>query len=312
MTKQDVLDAINATIVENGTKAITAQSLNNVLTMITENTGEGGSGDGALRVIVPDTIILGPEIVAMGELSPASWEEMKTLYEPSGLDLSEYDAVVKASFEHNANVVQQIIEKGKAGQGVSVIIDQTPYSSSAINLMLQTEPETAEIVEDFAAYAVQPAGLSLQYMNATLGGDMFECVLAPAGNINIDGWERVYPSNMLIFLNLDGSLTFEKIEEEQPSSVVFYTTLTGEITEDQKEKNVAAFSKYVAGIPVSVIVNEEVEATYHPFVTMYQENKDGASGLSFIACNFPFIKSDGSYASMLFYEDGTVLMQMDA
>jgi ribosomal protein S17E len=31
------------------------------------------------------------------------------------LDFSEYDAAVKASFEHNANVVQQIIEKGKAG-----------------------------------------------------------------------------------------------------------------------------------------------------------------------------------------------------
>ena len=47
MAKQDVLDAINATIIENGQKGITAQSLNNILTMMTENAGEGGgSGDG--------------------------------------------------------------------------------------------------------------------------------------------------------------------------------------------------------------------------------------------------------------------------
>lgn len=321
MTKAEIIEAINATIAPNGIKGITAESLNNVLTMMTENAGEGGSGDGALKVIVPELTLIGLELVNIGEFSPTSWEETKSAYEQSmGVDLSEYDAAVKASFEHNANVAQQILEKGKAGQGVSVVLDQTPYFPVTVNLMFQLYPYMAAVCEDFAMCAVQPAGLSLQYLNVTpegdtmTGGDMFECVLAPAGNISIDGWGMTYPSNILIYLNLDGSLTFTPIEEEQPSSgsgVVFYTTLSGEITEEQKEKNVAAFSKYAAGIPVSVIVNEEVEATYHPFVTMYQENKDGASGLSFIACNFPIKKSGGSYAAMLFYEDGSVVMQME-
>jgi hypothetical protein len=315
MAKQDVLDAINATIAPNGIKGITAESLNNVLTMMTEHAGEGGSGDGALRVIVPDMLLLGPEIVSMGELSPASWEEIKSLLEQEGVDSSEYDAVVKASFEHNANVAQQILEKAKAGQGVSVVLDQTPYCPASINTSLQMNPEMVEVVEEFAMYAVQPAALFMQYMNATpegeamVGGDVFDCVLAPTGNTDIDGMSTAYLSNVLIFLNLDGSLLFEVIEEEQPSSgsgVVFYTTLSGEITEEQKEKNVEAFSKYAAGIPVSVIVNNEsLDSTYHPFTTAFYAESD------YVLCSFPIKKSDGSYAAMLFYEDGSVVMQME-
>jgi hypothetical protein len=315
MAKQDVLDAINATIAPNNIKGITAESLNNVLTMMTENAGEGGSGDGALRVIVPELVMLGGELVDFGELSPASWEEIKSLAEADGVDMSEYDAVIKTSFEHNANVAQQIIEKGKAGQGVSVVLDQTPYFSPAMNAVLQMNPETAAFYEDFAFCGVQPAGLYMQYTKPTpegeamVGGDVFDCVLAPTGNTDIDGMSTAYPSNMLIFLNLDGSLTFIPIEEEQPSSgsgVVFYTTLSGEITEEQKEKNVASFSKYAAGIPVSVIVtNEGVDATYHPFVTMTDAVSD------YLSCSFPIKKSDGSYAAMLFYEDGSVVMQME-
>ena len=54
MAKQDVLDAINSTIVQNDIKAITANALNNVLTMMVENAGEGGNGDGVLRVWVQE------------------------------------------------------------------------------------------------------------------------------------------------------------------------------------------------------------------------------------------------------------------
>jgi hypothetical protein len=220
MAKQDVLDAINATIIENGVKGITADSLRNLLIMMTENAGEGGSGDGALRVIVPELMMFGPEFISIGEFSPTSWEEMKSNYEQStGLDFSEYDAAVKASFEHNANVVQQIIEKGKAGQGVSVVLDQTPYFPATMNLMLQAEPEIADMLEESSAFAVQPAGFFMQYLNVTpegeaTMGDIFECVLVPTGNICIDGLDATYPSNMLISLNLDGSLHFEVIESE--------------------------------------------------------------------------------------------------
>jgi hypothetical protein len=315
MAKQDVLDAINATIAPNNIKGITAESLNNVLTMMTENAGEGSGGDGALRVIVPEMMLLGPEVLSMGELSPVSWEEMKSLLEQVGVDPSEYDAAVKASFEHNANIAQQILEKGKAGQGVSVVLDQTPYFPALINGSFQMQPEMADFYEDFAMCGVQPAGLFMQYIKPTpegepmFGGNIFSCVLAPAGHIDLEGTAN-YPSNMLIILNLDGSLLFEVIEEEQPSSgsgvVTFYTTVSGEITEEQKEKNVEAFSKYAAGIPVSVIVNNEsLDSTYHPFTTAFYAESD------YVLCGFPIKKSDDSFASMRFNKDGSVVMQME-
>ena len=89
MAKQDIIDAINATIVENGQKGITADSLRNLLIMMTENAGEGGgSGDGALRVIVPDLMMIGAMFVDMGEFSPTSHEELKAVAEAEmpGLD----------------------------------------------------------------------------------------------------------------------------------------------------------------------------------------------------------------------------------
>lgn len=218
MAKQDVLDAINATIVPNGTKAINADSLRNLLTMMVENAGEGGSGEGALRVIVPELMMIGPEFIPIGEFSPTSWEELKSIFEQEmGVDLSEYDAAVKASFEHNANVAQQIIEKGKAGQGISVVLDQTPYFPAVINVLFQMEPEMAASYEDFAVCGVQPAGLFMQYMKPTpegesmmgMVGEMFMAFLVPSGYVDLsDSGISTYSDEMLIQLNLDGSLVF--------------------------------------------------------------------------------------------------------
>lgn len=44
MTKAEILEAINATIVPNGVKGITAESLANILTEIVNAAGEGGAG----------------------------------------------------------------------------------------------------------------------------------------------------------------------------------------------------------------------------------------------------------------------------
>lgn len=309
MAKQDVLDAINATIAPNGIKGITAESLNNVLTMMTEHAGEGGSGDGALRVIVPDMLNLGPEIVAMGELSPASWEEIKSLLEQEGGDSSEYDAVVKASFEHNANVAQQIIEKGKAGQGVLVALDQTPYLSVSINLMLQMEPEMAAMLEEVLAFAVQPAALYMQYMNATpegeaiMGGDIFECGFAPVGNINFDGLSMTYPSNMLIILNLDGSLLFEVIEEEQPSSGSGALYLNEDSSHNQEVYNVvfSALSN-MEPCPQILMMDSGICASS---ITVWLDNNLVQNG---VAISF-YIPTDGGYVTFILSPDGSITPQ---
>jgi hypothetical protein len=285
MAKQDVLDAINATIVPNGTKGITAQSLNNVLTMMTENAGEGGGGDGALRVIVPEILMLGGIFIDLGEISPTSWEEVKLDFEAQfGDALSKYDAAVKASFEHNANIAQQIMEKGKAGQGVSVVLDQTPYYPAAINLELQLDPEYGEMIEDLAICGVQPAGLFMHYIKPTpegeaeMGSEEFICVIYPYSGIQESGFPQ-YSSDLLIQLNLDGSLTFIPIEEEQPSSgsgvVTFYAPADNtELTSEYKAKNAEAFSAFRHGSPTTIVAmnGEEPLSTILPISVLSNDD----------------------------------------
>ena len=229
MAKQDVIDAINATIVPNGSKAINADSLRNLLIMMAENAGEGGSGsgDGALRVIVPETMVVGPIIAEAGELSPLSWEAMRPELETSlgGVDLSEYEAAVNASFTHNANVHQQIFAKARTGQGVSIVLDQTPYCHAMVNIMLEMNPEMGAFVEEALFSSTQPAGFVMQYTKYTPEGEsqtgMSELIayeFSPVGMLNSDSMGVCgYSSNMVITLNSDGSLHFTSTETDTES-----------------------------------------------------------------------------------------------
>lgn len=220
MAKQDVINAINSTIIPNNAKAINADSLRNLLLLMAENMGGsgGGSGDGALRVIVPDFTRFGGMFVDIGEFSPTSYEEVKASAEAEapGLDWSEYDAAVNAAFAHNATVAQQLIAKAKTGQGVSLVIDQTPLMMASVSLEYQIQPELVGFYEDLAAHNTQPASCSMTYIKATAEGEamfgapeVFQCTISPVGSINTDNLGQVnYPSTMLIELQLDGSLIF--------------------------------------------------------------------------------------------------------
>lgn len=115
----------------------------------------------------------------------------------------------------------------------------------------------------------------------------------------------------------DGNATVKTIgtissENTENKTVTFYTTVSGEITDEQKAKNLSSFESYVSGVPVSVMVSsDDMEATYHPYITSYNTNEDGASGLAFIQCVFPGQTATGSPSAMLFYSDGSVMMQME-
>lgn len=52
MTKEELKEAIAATITENGQKGITGQALANLLNEIVDAAGEGGSGGGAIAVSI--------------------------------------------------------------------------------------------------------------------------------------------------------------------------------------------------------------------------------------------------------------------
>lgn len=272
MTKAEIIEAINATITANDEKAITAELLANILTEMVNAEGEGGSGEGALRVIVPELIALGTAMVETGELSPLSWAAMRPEVETSlGVDLSEYEEVVNASFAHNANVAQQILAKAKVGEGVLVVLDQTPYMPTTLSIQFQMIPELAAQYEDFTMCVVQPAALNMEYEKLTpegeaamgMEGELLKCTLNPLSSPAPTEWSVLYPSNMEIILNLDGSLTFTQIEEEeQPSSgsevVTFY--FAANLTDEIKAKNKAAYETYMTAEGTKGVVFYDVNS----------------------------------------------------
>lgn len=218
MTKKEIIEAINATIVPNNVKGITAESLANILIEMVN--AEGGSGDGALRVIVPD-IMMGGMITEYGELSPTSWVEIKKDAESLGIDFSGYDEAVESSFIHNAEIAQQILAKARGGKGVSVMLDFTPYSSAAVEVIMQQQPDIVTMFEEVIFGGVQPASVNMQYIKplpgvvGEFGSEDFVCMLVPTGYLNDTEYGMTnYPSDMIITLRIDGSLTFTKPSSE--------------------------------------------------------------------------------------------------
>lgn len=121
MSKQEILDAINSTIVTNGQKGITAESLNLILNEMVESSGEGGSGSGALRILMPaDFFMTGEEI----NFTPEYWESTKGMMEEQMPGIGDaLTEVYNKLFTHNAEVYQQIMEKASKNEGVLCIFD---------------------------------------------------------------------------------------------------------------------------------------------------------------------------------------------
>lgn len=140
MTKQEIIEAINSTMVGNGIKGITAESLRLILTAIAENAGggDGGSGDGAVRIMVPDQMLmLSDEFIAAGEFSPTVWDQIKEVAYEQELDMSLYDEVFSECFAHNAEVYQTLISKMESNEGTYVILDQSLSMYASYKIMIE-------------------------------------------------------------------------------------------------------------------------------------------------------------------------------
>ena len=131
---------------------------------------------------------------------------------------------MNASFAHNANVLQQILAKARAGQGVSIVLDQTPYLPVAANIMLGMDAEYAAFIEEAVFSAAQPAGLMMSYMKPTsegevlMGGEALGCTLVPVGGVYTESLGQLnYLSDMTIDLLSDGSLLFTPNETDTES-----------------------------------------------------------------------------------------------
>lgn len=119
MTKTEILEAIQEVITPNGVKAITADSLRNILTMMTENAGEGGSGEGALRVMMPDAILTDFS-------SPLTIN--REYFEEIGSVIEGYNQYVDEFFAQNAAVYAKVVEKAWKGEPVLAIADFSKFT----------------------------------------------------------------------------------------------------------------------------------------------------------------------------------------
>lgn len=205
MAKQEVLDAINATVAPNNIKGITADSLRNVLTLMAENAGSG-SGEGALRVMVPMDMFADADAIET-DFTPESWETMKQGLEVFIPGLSAaLDPIVEELFRHNAEVYTLLMEKAAKNEGVMCLLDGSAWLKEMMVAFAMTEgaalsfnafslstPSAAMIIEtepaEMAAEMAIPAGLNIKPLshNDINGISPFTAV-----ELRADGTVRMY------------------------------------------------------------------------------------------------------------------------
>lgn len=205
MAKQEIFDAINATIAPNNIKGITADSLRNVLTLMAENAGSG-SGEGALRVMVPMDL-LGDETTET-DFTPEYWETVKA--ELEGIipgTSAALDPVVEEIFRHNAEVYPLLKEKGAKNEGVMCLLDMSAWVKEMMGAFAMMEgvaisfnafsmsiPSTAMIIEtepaEMAAEMDMPTGVII--MPLSNGSNGIGIQPFNAVELRADGSVRMY------------------------------------------------------------------------------------------------------------------------
>lgn len=296
MAKQEVLDAINATIVSNGIKGITADSLRNVLTLMVENGGEDegenkGSGDGMLRIHVPELMITGEKFLEQEEFSRDTVEVLKDEIETNAPEMLELWKPVFSAFEeafvHNAEVYSTIKEKARNGEGCVVSLDQSMLMKAFIECEVSADPDFAASIKEYIMSCVQVANVYIFSLELITGQTEEAFWLIPTNTPSEMGF---YPSNMGLVLTPDGSILFAPLpEEEQPSSgsgVVTFYMLGGGVHQDDttkamNKKSYDAFWAYdglpavniLANIGESYTKNDGFEAMY-PIVVAGAPNED--------------------------------------
>lgn len=176
MNKSEIVEAINSTIVSNGQKGISAESLNlilnemvNVTEDVVEEEEKPNVGDGALRILIPDDMSFGPmffnpttfmgpdmpEGFTPGLFSQSNYEILKQfmlneinselesgdefnamLYQMY-LDLfNTLDIKIPEMFAHNAEVYNILMDKLENGEGAYLLMDQSLLSTEFLKMQL--------------------------------------------------------------------------------------------------------------------------------------------------------------------------------
>ena len=202
MAKKEVHEAIDATIVPNGVKAINADSVRNLLHMMTDNAGEGGGGDGGVKVYaLPPSVVF--DIFGGEEVTPEIWDEVKARIEEENPDYviaPELDTAMEEVFAANAEVYKTMLQKAKDNTSTYAVIDMGKLMEGFVTM---DQPESGSLINYSvgvlaSAMAMDMAGLDriVQFIPSSFGRAMSEAqmdnmmlVLLPNGGYI---WEDAY------------------------------------------------------------------------------------------------------------------------
>lgn len=191
MAKQDVIDVINNTIIENDVKGITANTLRNVLITMAENAGEGGSGgtsegDNILKVrYIPEDIIimiafgslLLPDDEAIiefrttGEISPTTWPKLKSSLESlfeEGDIWPPSVAAMEEMFDYNANIYAEMTQMINSGDYKLIVVvnsqDFSPIEDDGSSTYVISQPIGLYITGDGNRFKLVGNGGDFMYL----------------------------------------------------------------------------------------------------------------------------------------------------
>jgi hypothetical protein len=150
MAKKDVHEAIDATMVPNGVKAINAGSVRNLLHMMTDNAGEGGGGDGGVKVYALEPTML-YDVFGVAEITKESWAEMKAVLETEmpGFSSSDFAIAMENAFVANAEVYKTMMQKATEGVSTFGFVDMGKLLKAALAL---EDPGLADAINYSAAF----------------------------------------------------------------------------------------------------------------------------------------------------------------
>lgn len=169
MTKQEILEAIDSTIVANDKKAITAESLANILREMATATPEGGSGgsggEEVLRFLFIDPI-LGPELVLMGE-GEISKDFLDMIKVDIGDEAYMFTPILEyydKMFSHNTEMYNKLKEAALAGKGVQTVLDMSEGTSIALKCVFEMQGTRSDEFGCSMQFSADPSFIVMSYM----------------------------------------------------------------------------------------------------------------------------------------------------
>lgn len=152
MTKNEIISAINETIVPNGKKGINALALNNVLVEMINASG-GGSGDGALKLIIPDPELLNA-FIDLGGITRENWSVLSADIAAMPDALDAYNIFVESMFTRNAELYAILQEKSVNLDGTFVLIDMSEGYKMFLEMMGIMEGYTMNVAASIGILAL--------------------------------------------------------------------------------------------------------------------------------------------------------------